>query len=101
MEGTLRITITPPHLKPLSQLFLCPGEPLRASAESTPPFISLETWRDSRKAYVDLLLARMRAPDGSYEEGLVIPGHTSLPKRGQSTAGNLEKNNPLSLHDEV
>lgn len=42
----------------------------------------------------------MRAPDGSYEDGFVAPGGEELPARA-SQPGNLERNNPLSLHDEV
>ena len=42
----------------------------------------------------------MRAPDGSYEEGFIPPGGEKLPARAVPP-GNLERNNPLSLHDEV
>jgi hypothetical protein len=42
----------------------------------------------------------MRAPDGSYEDGFVVPGGEQLPARSEQP-GNLECNNPLSLHDEV
>lgn len=42
----------------------------------------------------------MRAPDGSYEEGFIPPGGEKLPAR-TVLPGNLERNNPLSLHDEV
>ncbi len=42
----------------------------------------------------------MRAPDGSYEDGFVVPGGEKLPTRTEQP-GNLERNNPLSLHDEV
>lgn len=42
----------------------------------------------------------MRAPDGSYEDGFVVPGGEQLPARTEQP-GNLERNNPLSLHDEV
>jgi TBC1 domain family protein 5 len=42
----------------------------------------------------------MRAPDGSYEEGFVVPGSTASLK-GERMVANLEKNNPLSLDDEV
>lgn len=42
----------------------------------------------------------MRAPDGSYEDGFIAPGGEKLPAR-TSQPGNLERNNPLSLHDEV
>ncbi|KAI0320176.1 rab-GTPase-TBC domain-containing protein, partial [Amylostereum chailletii] len=41
----------------------------------------------------------MRAPDGSYEDGFIVPGTNAPPKRSGS-AGNLDRNNPLSLHDE-
>jgi TBC1 domain family protein 5 len=55
---------------------------------------------ESRKQYAALLLEKMRAPDGSYEEGFIAPGGERLPAR-TSQPGNLERNNPLSLHDEV
>lgn len=42
----------------------------------------------------------MRAPDGSYEDGFIAPGGEKLPARTVQP-GNLERNNPLSLHDEV
>jgi hypothetical protein len=42
----------------------------------------------------------MRAPDGSYEDGFIPPGGGKLPAR-TAPPGNLERNNPLSLHDEV
>jgi hypothetical protein len=42
----------------------------------------------------------MRAPDGSYEDGFIAPGGEKLPVRAVQP-GNLERNNPLSLHDEV
>jgi hypothetical protein len=42
----------------------------------------------------------MRAPDGSYEDGFIAPGGEELPARTVQP-GNLERNNPLSLHDEV
>ncbi|KAI0303545.1 rab-GTPase-TBC domain-containing protein [Multifurca ochricompacta] len=41
----------------------------------------------------------MRAPDGSYEDGFTAPGGEMPPARTAPT-GNLERNNPLSLHDE-
>lgn len=43
----------------------------------------------------------MRAPDGSYEDGFVVPGTGKPPPRAQRADKNLEMNNPLSLHDEV
>lgn len=42
----------------------------------------------------------MRAPDGSYEDGFVAPGGEKTPARTLQP-GNLERNNPLSLDDEV
>ena len=42
----------------------------------------------------------MRAPDGSYEDGFIAPGGEKLSARTVQP-GNLERNNPLSLHDEV
>lgn len=44
----------------------------------------------------------MKAPDGSYAEGFVIPGslsNASLPKETRPV--DLERNNPLSLHNDV
>ncbi|KAJ7109299.1 rab-GTPase-TBC domain-containing protein [Mycena epipterygia] len=79
------------------KLFLLPDEPLQPSpdAEASPPLDSL---RASRKKYARLLMEHMRAPDGSYEEGFVLPG-SSMPER-QASASDLETNNPLSLHNE-
>ncbi len=47
-----------------------------------------------------MLLEKMRAPDGSYEDEFIAPGGEKLPARTVQP-GNLERNNPLSLHDEV
>ena len=46
-------------------------------------------------------MEKMRAPDGGYEEGFMVPGSGVSPPRTEKSAGNLEMNNPLSLHDEV
>lgn len=43
----------------------------------------------------------MRAPDGTYEDGFVVPGTASSPVKSNKSASNLQKNNPLSLHDDV
>jgi TBC1 domain family protein 5 len=51
--------------------------------------MSLEFWQDSRKTYVDALLDKMQAPDGSYHEGLIVPGVESLPKTNQTPVKNL------------
>jgi TBC1 domain family protein 5 len=55
---------------------------------------------ESRQQFTTLLLEKMRAPDGSYEDGFIAPGGEKLPVRTVQP-GNLERNNPLSLHDEV
>ncbi len=46
-------------------------------------------------------MEKMRAPDGGYEEGFTVPGSGASPPRTEGSSANLEKNNPLSLHDEV
>jgi TBC1 domain family protein 5 len=81
------------------ELFLTPQEPLQSPSDvcSTPPLQSLRT---SRKEYATMLFDKMRAPDGSYPEGFFVPGFSTLPKKSQ-VSGSLEKNNPLSLHNEV
>ena len=43
----------------------------------------------------------MRAPDGSYEEGLTIPGTNEPPSRVAQSRLDLSKNNPLSLDDQA
>ena len=58
----------------------------------------VESLRASRQYYVKQLCRHMQAPDGSYEEGFVIPGSM---KKSSSVAQNLQTNNPLSLHKEV
>ncbi|KAF9650831.1 RabGAP/TBC [Thelephora ganbajun] len=78
---------------------LCENEPSKPPAQDTPS-LSLKFWQDSRKTYVDALLDKMQAPDGSYHEGLIIPGVESLPKPNQTPVKNLDKNNPLSLDTE-
>ncbi|EIN08055.1 RabGAP/TBC [Punctularia strigosozonata HHB-11173 SS5] len=81
------------------KLFLIQVEPLQPDLPlSQLPY--LDTLQRSRKEFVDLMMEKMRAPDGSYEDGFIIPGtHASPPRINRSTS-NLEKNNPLSLHDE-
>jgi hypothetical protein len=63
--------------------------------------LSSKFWQDSRKAYVDALLEKTQAPDGSYHEGFVVPGVESPPRSNQTPVKNLDKNNPLSLDTEV
>lgn len=102
MEGTS----DPLHLEHHSlirlrrKLLLCENKPLKPPAQDFPT-LTLKFWQDSRKTYVDALLDKMRAPDGSYHEGLIIPGVEPLPKPHQITVKNLDKNNPLSLDTEV
>lgn len=69
-----------------------------ADVEATPPWNPL---RLAREDYKRLLMERMRAPDGGYEEGFTIPGSGTSPTRSEKASGNLEKNNPLSLDSEV
>ncbi|KAH8102963.1 RabGAP/TBC [Cristinia sonorae] len=81
------------------KLFLLPSEPLQlaVNAIATPPRNVLVA---KRLEYKNLLLERMRAPDGSYEDGVIVPGTDSPPPRNDHSATNLDRNNPLSLHDE-
>lgn len=89
----------------------------------------IEAMRRTREAYKSLLLEKMKAPDGSYDANLVLPGTSALKMKGRGvpsasasspsgniagsgvdvagihprfeSSANLEFNNPLSLHDEV
>ncbi|KAH9857616.1 hypothetical protein C2E23DRAFT_805051 [Lenzites betulinus] len=81
------------------KLFLVPHEPLQtvADVEAAPPLKPVQAARD---AYKTLLMEKMRAPDGGYEEGFIVPGLGTSPPRTEKTSGNLDTNNPLSLHDE-
>ncbi|THU99309.1 RabGAP/TBC [Dendrothele bispora CBS 962.96] len=83
------------------KLFLIPDEPLRDSADELNPNSLLESLRSSRKQYVDELSDKMRAPDGSYPEGFVLPGSNTIPQRERKiNTDNLERNNPLSLDND-
>ncbi|KAH9843016.1 RabGAP/TBC [Rhodofomes roseus] len=81
------------------KLFLVQAEPLQTKADviSVSP---LEVLRAARHQYTTLLLEKMRAPDGSYEEGLTIPGSNEPPSRAAQTRLDLSRNNPLSLDDQ-
>lgn len=81
------------------QTFLTPVPPL-TPALSQRPAPPLDEIRRRRQEYVDTLKELMRAPDGNYVEGFTLPGHsrppTPVPKKGE-----FERNNPLSLDEEV
>ncbi|KIM55849.1 hypothetical protein SCLCIDRAFT_90330, partial [Scleroderma citrinum Foug A] len=74
-------------------------EPLARPPDDV-PIVPIDLLRESRKQFSELLLEKMRAPDGSYDESFVVPGLT-MPRRSNRAPLNLETNNPLSLHDEV
>lgn len=82
------------------QLFLIQAEPLQTKADII-PVSPLQTLRTARRDYTTLLLEKMRAPDGSYEEGLTIPGTSEPPSRVAQSRLDLSKNNPLSLDDQA
>ncbi|KAG6854323.1 hypothetical protein C0991_008218 [Blastosporella zonata] len=83
------------------KLFLTSEEPLNPSSSPVRSLSLLHSLRSSRQNYVTRLREHMRAPDGSYEEGFVLPDSSSPLSGRPSTreaATNLETNNPLSLH---
>lgn len=81
------------------KMFLLRGlEPLERPSDEMPS-VPIDLLRESRKQFSELLLEKMRAPDGSYDESFVVPGLT-IPRRSNQTPLNLETNNPLSLHEE-
>ncbi|KAA1471287.1 hypothetical protein DENSPDRAFT_819379 [Dentipellis sp. KUC8613] len=83
------------------KIFLTRPQPLHPPPEEPPlAHIYIESHRSARARYTALLLEKMRAPDGSYEDGFRAPGTDLPPQRAGGGASNLEKNNPLSLHDE-
>lgn len=84
------------------QIFLTPPGPLQRPPDlPLTPQPYLESVQISRQEYTRLLLEKMKAPDGSYEDGFLIPGAETAPERPGKGSSNLERNNPLSLHDEV
>lgn len=80
------------------KLFLLKNVPLEPPPHEI-PVPPLEALRAHRKQYSQLLLEKMRAPDGSYDETFVVPG-LSIPRRNAKPPTDLETNNPLSLHDQ-
>lgn len=57
-----------------------------ATPSSRPPIALL---RRSREAYVDLVKQQLRAPDGSFEDWVEIPGVVTPTLTRQSSADNL------------
>ncbi|KAG5646642.1 hypothetical protein DXG03_002632 [Asterophora parasitica] len=83
------------------KLFLTSEEPLQLSSSPMRSASLLQSLRSSRQSYVKRLREHMRAPDGSYEEGFVIPGSpTQTERTSRESVSNLATNNPLSLHNE-
>ena len=78
------------------KLFLIPPAPLTSSLAPTPSHLLLSL-RESRQRYIDLLKLELRAPDGSYEDWVEIPGFDSSTVQGQPSGDNWSRNNPLSL----
>lgn len=83
----------------LWKLFLTPAPPLQAQNDSKAT-IPIKALREARQEYAALLLEKMRAPDGSYEEGFRVPGQNTTPSY-KRTSENLNTNNPLGLDDQV
>lgn len=84
-----------------TKLFLIADAPLTEPEETSlakPPFHAIKRLREE---YKRLMLENLRAPDGSYEDGLSIPEIGQLPRRADNFAANLQKNNPLSLDEDV
>ncbi|TDL27618.1 RabGAP/TBC [Rickenella mellea] len=79
------------------KLFLIPTEPLQGPPSQVLAIPPVDALREIRKEYTELLLNTLRAPDGSYEDGLTIPGIPELPRKTDKLPSNLQRNNPLSL----
>jgi TBC1 domain family protein 5 len=74
---------------------------LKSPEDQTTAKAPIEAIKRHRKEYVKLMLETLRAPDGSYEDGLSIPGVGQLPRPSDKDAANLQKNNPLGLDEDV
>ncbi|KLO18816.1 hypothetical protein SCHPADRAFT_844411 [Schizopora paradoxa] len=81
------------------KLFLLGDVPLTEPPSETFAKAPIQELRNAREEYTTSLLEKMRAPDGSYEEGFSVPGVNLDRPSGESSA-NLDKNNPLSLHED-
>ncbi|KAF8321726.1 RabGAP/TBC [Clavulina sp. PMI_390] len=64
---------------------------------ATSPQLPLSTLRGTRESYVDMVKDHLRAPDGSFEEWVEIPGVDIETIAHQSSGDNVSRNNPLSL----
>ncbi|KAJ3772334.1 rab-GTPase-TBC domain-containing protein [Lentinula raphanica] len=82
------------------KFFLVADQPLRSPASNPNPESLLNSLESSRKRYADLLSQKMKAPDGSYPEGFMIPGSSAPLPRRENPLVDLERNNPLSLHND-
>lgn len=88
-----------------TKLFLNPEEPL-APSTSLPIASLINSLQNSRQAYLRQLEEHSKAPDGLYDDATASPGPSISEKLHKATRdaadnGNLETNNPLSLHDKV
>ena len=82
------------------KLFLIPTVPLTPPASQSAAKPPLSELMSLRKEYSSLLLEKLRAPDGSYEDGFTVPGIKGKPQSAKENL-NLQRNNPLSLHEDV
>ncbi|KAF9069930.1 rab-GTPase-TBC domain-containing protein [Rhodocollybia butyracea] len=82
------------------KLFLIVEEPLKPPSSELNPDSMLNSLRSSRKRYAELLSQKMKAPDGSYPEGFIVPGSSAPSPRKDNRPVDLERNNPLSLHND-
>lgn len=87
MEGEEEFLVFTSFVICFHQLFLAKEEPLQASLPARANIL-LESLGESRKRYDTLLEEKLRAPDGN-------------PRQRRLQEGDLDLNNPLSLHDEV
>ncbi|KDQ06749.1 hypothetical protein BOTBODRAFT_621649 [Botryobasidium botryosum FD-172 SS1] len=79
------------------KLFLTPSAPLTQGAPPQPPLAAL---RASRAVFVQLLKEKLRAPDGTYEKGVIIPNFNTRAKDALTpSSDNWTRNNPLSLDE--
>ena len=101
MEGTLVFLHCNVGIDHQCKLFLIDNVPLTPPDDKTPAKVPIDALKKFRDEYKQLMLEKLRAPDGSYEEGLSIPGVDQLPRYTSREAANLQKNNPLGLDEDV